>query len=187
MSDWLELELAHQLSPEAAPDALWERIQNGRAPARRTVPRWPIAAVVTLAVAAATLWLAARGQEPALDLERLAVEQLRHPAPPEFLSSDPGRIAAWADRHAGAALNLPADTPVRLAGVRLIQKRGARIAAVNYTVGNDAAVLLVACTGQEPDSPHGRFSWKSGGLTYALACSNRDHPEAACLLCHTSL
>lgn len=187
MPEWLELELAHHLSPAAAPETLWERIQNGRPPVRRHVPRWPIAAILTLMVAAATLWLAAKGQEPALDLEQLALQQLQHPAPLDLLSSDPAAIAAWTRRHAGIGLSIPAATPVRLSGVRLIQKRGALIAAVDYTIGGDAATLLVARRGPAADTSHGRLSWKSGGLTYALACSNPDHPEAACLLCHTSL
>jgi hypothetical protein len=138
MPEWLELELAHQLSPAAAPDALWERIQKGRPVVRRAVPRWPIAAILTLMVAAATLWLAAKGQEPALDFAGLALQQLQHPAPLDLLSSDP-------------------------------------------------ATLLIARTGTGASTPHGRLSWKSGGLTYALACSDAERPEAACLLCHASL
>jgi hypothetical protein len=187
MPEWLELELAHQLSPAAAPDALWERIQNGRPVARHAVPRWPIAAILTLLVAAATLWLAAKGQEPELSLGELALQQLNHPAPLDLLSSDPAAIAAWARRHAGIPLSIPAATRAHLSGVRLIQKRGTLIAAVDYTVGNDAATLLVARTGPDAGTPHRRLSWRSGGLTYALACSDPDHPEAACLLCHASL
>ena len=187
MPEWLELELAHQLSPASAPDALWERIQSGRPPARHHIPRWPIAAILTLMVAAATLWLAAKGQEPPLSLEQLALEQLHRPAALDLRSSDPAEIAAWTRRHAGFDLAIPATSPARLAGVRVIQKRGARIVALDYTIGRNAATLLVARTGPAADSPHGRLSWKSAGLTYALACSNPEHPEAACLLCHASL
>jgi len=184
MPEWLELELAHQLSPAAAPEDLWERIQGGRPPARRPLPRWPIAAILTLMVAAATLWLAAKGQEPALSLEQLALQQLHHPAPLDLLSSDPAQIAAWTRRHADVALAIPAGTPVHLTGVRVIRNGGVRITAVDYTVGGDAATLLVARTGPPDGTSHGRMSWRSGGLTYALACSNPEHPEAACPLCH---
>ena len=187
MPDWLELELAHQLSPAAAPDALWERIQSGRPPRRHVASRWPVAAILTLAAAAATFWLAAKGQEPVLNLEQMALQQLQNPAPLDLASTDPARVAAWMRQHSGVALSIRAAAPVRLAGARLVQKRGTRITAVDYRVGNDTATLLIACTGPASDSPHGGMSWKSGGVTYALACSNRNHQEAACLLCHAAL
>lgn len=191
MSEWLELELAHRLAPVAAPEGLWARIEGGKQPlpavaslkGRRAL-RWPIAAILTIGVAAATLWLAARGQEPALNLEQLAMEQLHASSPLDLRSSDPAAIGAWMRQHAGVAVSLPARSPVRLAGVRMIRKRGMRIAAVDYTVGSDAATLLVARTGPAADSEHGWLTWKSGGLSYALACSSVEHPEAACLLCH---
>src|SRR5690348_1790691 len=101
MSEWLELELAHRLAPVAAPDELWARVQNGKPAPERHAARWPIAAIVTMGVAAATLWLAARGQEPAVNLERAAVEQLHSDAPLDLRSSDPAQIGAWTRQHAG--------------------------------------------------------------------------------------
>ena len=62
MSDWLELELADGLSRRAAPEDLWNRIQ--RPPHRPALRGWPIAAVVTLILAAGALWFAAKGQVP---------------------------------------------------------------------------------------------------------------------------
>jgi len=192
MSEWLELELAHRLAPVAAPDDLWARIQKGQPAPERHAARWPIAAILTLGVAAATLWLAARGQEPPVNLtnvnlERLAMEQLHTDTPLNLRSSDPAQIAEWSRQHAGVTVKLPERGQARLAGVRLIRRGGIRMVAVDYSVGGDTATLLVARSAAGPESGHGRMSWTSGELSYALACSNLDHPEAACLLCHSSL
>jgi hypothetical protein len=187
MPEWLELELSHQLSPAVAPDELWERIENGRLAPRRQMTRWPIAAIVTLAVAAATLWLAAKGAQSPLSLEQLALEQLRHPAALDLRSENRTEIAEWTRRNTGVELSIPSATPARLAGARVIRRNGVRIAAVEYTVGHDTATLLIAPASERADSPHGRYSWKSAGLSYALACSNPEHAEEACLLCHASL
>lgn len=68
MPEWLEQELSHQLAPTQAPDALWDRIQQARRrergpfrPFRRALP---VAAIVTLMIAAGTLWFVARGEQP---------------------------------------------------------------------------------------------------------------------------
>ena len=53
MSEWVDLQLAHQLAPVAAPDQLWDRLH--RPPRRRGVPRLAVAtvgAVVAVAVLA---------------------------------------------------------------------------------------------------------------------------------------
>jgi hypothetical protein len=66
MSDWLDLELSHQLRPAEAPPELWVRVERAAAlpPPRRNLRPFPIAAIVTLALAAGTLWFAARGAQP---------------------------------------------------------------------------------------------------------------------------
>ena len=208
MPDWLELELAEELRPTAAPDELWERIR-GAAPVGQARPpanisqhrgaraalrpwspswaSWPIAAIVTLMIAAATLWLVAKGQEPPLDLRQLAIQELRDPSPLDLRSSDPAQINDWIGRQAGVALTIPERTGAHLAGARVIQKGGARIAAVTYRVGDDTATLLVARAAPSADFGHGHAQWQARGQTYALASSNPDHPEAACLLCHATL
>lgn len=186
MPEWLELELAHRLAPTAAPDGLWERIQGGAReprPVVRPMARWPIAAILTLMAAAATLWLAARGEEPTLDLDRLAAEQLHNGGPLDLRSNDPAEIARWTRQHAGVAVWLPAGTPVRLAGARIIRRH---VAAVEYCVGSDSAVLLVAQS-DGACAVHGRLSWRSGDQLYALASTNWQHPEAACVLCHAKI
>lgn len=193
MSDWLELELAEELRPVAAPDELWGRIVAVRTTPvhRRESPRhsWsllPIAAIVTLMIAAATLWLVAKGQDPGLDLQQLAIQQLRDPRPLDLQSADPAQIKAWANRQAGVELSFPAGTPVCFLGARMIRKSGTRIAAVTYRVGGDTATLLVARAGSSADLGHGH-QWKSQGQTYALASSNPAHLDGACVLCHASL
>jgi hypothetical protein len=226
MSDWLDLQLSHHLAAVEAPEALWDRIQSaGRIqnavrnqsaprPARWRVPRlgfngawfnvawfngaWPIAAILTLMAAAGTLWLVARGEEPALDLRQLAIEQVRHAEPVELRSSNPAEISAWM-RRAGLDVKLPSETAatVRLVGARVIEKRGARIGAsqyigeIQYKVGPDTAMLLVARAGSGPlsgpDGGHRHLAWRSRGQSYALASSSSERPDAACLLCHASL
>jgi hypothetical protein len=207
MSDWLELELAEELRPTAAPDELWERIRSAtgteefaaaarnrplRPAHRREMPRaswasWPIAAIVTLMIAAATLWLVAKGQEPALDLQQLAIQELRNPVPLELRCSDAAQINDWMRRQAGVELAIPERTGARLAGARVIRKGRARIAAVTYRVGDDTATLLVARATPSADFGHGHSQWQARGQSYALASSNPDRREAACLLCHTTL
>jgi len=50
MSEWVDLQLSHQMASVEAPDELWARVQSGRpARSRRTVPR------IALATAAAVL------------------------------------------------------------------------------------------------------------------------------------
>jgi hypothetical protein len=207
MPDWLELELAEELRPATAPEELWERISaagategraiaaRGRRPRRalrRAAPHlpwasWPIAALVTLVIAAATFWLVAKGQEPVLDLRQLAIQELRDPLALDLQSSDPAQIGDWMQQQTGMVLCLPARNTVRLVGARVIQKGGSRIGAVKYRVGDDTATLLIAQAGSSPDLGHGHILWKARGQTYALASSNPDRPEAACLLCHASL
>ena len=188
MSDWLDLELSHHLAPVAAPEALWNRISGvGLRPAKPVFKTaWPIAAILTLTAAAGVLWLVAQRRQPALNMQQLAIEQLRHPEPLAMHSDDPRAISAWM-RQAGIDVTLPArssDT-VHLVGARVFQQRGARIGAVSYRVGPDTATLLIARAGMASGTDHGQLSCKTRDQSYTVACSNPHHPEAACLLCHT--
>jgi hypothetical protein len=57
MSDWLRHELGRHLGPVRAPEALWDRIQNGRLAGglpHSHWTRWAVAAVVTMATALGT-------------------------------------------------------------------------------------------------------------------------------------
>jgi len=214
MADWLELELAEELHPVAAPDELWERVRGaasaaefagaacgrGRLPHRPEARRkpaaamapavwasWPIAAIVTLMIAAATLWLVAKGQEPGLDLRQLAIQELRAPRAMDLRSSDPAQINDWIGREAGVEVGISERTGVRLTGARVIREVGARIAVVTYQVGDDTATLLVARAGSSGDFGHGQLQWQARGQNYALATSHASRAEAACLLCHAAL
>src|SRR5579871_3132247 len=60
MSDWLKDELSRHLFRSRAPEALWDRIQDGRqagSSAQAHWTRWAVAAAVTLATAIGTYWL----------------------------------------------------------------------------------------------------------------------------------
>lgn len=195
MSEWLDLELSHHLTPAAAPEALWDRIGSvGLRPVESRAVRpilkthWAIAAILTLTAAAGALALVAQRRQPALNLQQLAIEQLRHPEPLAMHSGDPLAISAWM-RQAGIDVTLPAPSgdTVHLVGARVFQKRGARIGAVSYRVGSDTATLLIASAGVAAGPAHGQLSCKTRGQSYTVACSNPDHPEAACLLCHANL
>ena len=119
MSDWLELELAEELRPVAAPDELWERVRHAAiAPSASAVvvlppsrsaswARLPVAAILTLAVAAATLWLVARGQGTALDLRQLAIQELRGNRKLTIESASTAEINDWMRRETGFDPALP--------------------------------------------------------------------------------
>lgn len=182
MPEWLELELTEALRPVGAPRSLWERVQ-APPPARGRViwVAWPIAAMVAVMISAGMLWFVARSQEPAIDLRRLAVEQLHDPAPLDLQSSDPSEIEGWMRREAGIQLSLATPGNARIVGARLIRTKGVRIGAVAYRAGGYDATLLVAHRALRGDL------WRASGQSYALACASPDHPESACLLCHMSL
>jgi len=80
MSDWVDLQLAHSLTPVQAPDALWARIH---APAAGARPHWRESfrwlAPCTMAVAMLLL------------LIRTTALELRPPHP-EFIANDPAGI-----------------------------------------------------------------------------------------------
>jgi len=217
MSDWLELELAHRLTPVEAPEELWERVQNAqRAPAsaswreqrrgvwawpaqrfangtwpaqRRSVWAWPAAAMaaVTLAVAA---WCVASLCDPVLDIRQLAAAQTGRAAPLQIQTSDPRAIRLWLRQNTGLDVPLPPATSVRLEGARWLGHGSQRVAAVEYRVGGNAVTLLVArADPHRPLPSHGArvAAWQAHDQVYALASPNSDQVDAACQLCHASL
>jgi hypothetical protein len=181
MSDWMDLELADQLSPVSAPDALWDRIQAGRPTPVKAPIRWPIAAAITLITAAATLWLLEmRGEQP-LNLQELAAQELHDTRPLDFRTSDPVEVGRWMQAKAALSPGLPANTPVRILGARIIRRAGQQIGAIRYEAAGAPAVLLIAQAGGA-DSAHGHLTWRTRGQSFALACDGPS--EAACNLCH---
>ncbi len=189
MPDWLEIELAEALRPAEAPPELWDRVWAPRwqpRPGSSVWTVWPVAAAIALAVLAGAAWFAS-GKEVPADLRLLAVAQLRDTTPLDFRSSDPAEVSRWLHRHTGADVRLPAAGAARVLGTRLVRMGSTAIGAVVYRVGDREATLLVAKGGRAADTPHGRFSWQARGVSFALACSDEGHPEAACLLCHAKL
>ena len=64
MSEWVDLQLSHQLAPVKAPDDLWERVQ-GRAPRRRrrSVPRLALATGAAVLAVVALAYSSTRPRE----------------------------------------------------------------------------------------------------------------------------
>ena len=202
MSDWLDLELAHRLRPVSAPEELWERIENVRAGGsrRRTTGvrpflrrALPAAAMATAALVAMALWLA-DGREPVLDIRQLAAAPdgrlAAGAAPLDLHSGDPGEIRRWLQHTAGVDVPLRPVAGIKLEGARMVRGAGRKIAAVDYRVGPDSATLLVARADPACPLPQhgGRASaWQARDQVYAVACSNPERLEAACLLCHSAL
>jgi len=204
MSDWIERELTHQLAAVAAPESLWDRIQDGPAPrGKRSFEwtRWPMAAALALAIAGATAWQFEGARRPASGMQARALEELQDfsidPQRFDFRSADPVAIAAWVKTEANIALHLPRENgAVRLLGARMIARGENPIAAIAFEVGGTRAALLVSRTapGDRTTTPKhafakndgarsGLFSWSMDRQVYLLACSAKD-PQVACLLCH---
>jgi hypothetical protein len=197
---WVEKELARQLRPVAAPDDLWDRIEerrNARPERRLRWPAWPIAAALMLAAGAAAIWQIGAPQT----MEELAVRELRDSGRLDFRSEDPGQIRSWVRAKAGMDVELPrsAGREIRLVGCRMMTRRGAPVVAIAYRVAGDAATLLVSSTGEKVGSTAHRFapaewsrgarifSWTMGARQYTIACAAPREPEAACLLCHSQV
>jgi hypothetical protein len=138
-----------------APEELWRRIQQSRAPrASHRMRRlaWAVAAAMTFAGIA---W----------NLPR-----------PEFRSDDPAAIRAWVKERAGIDLPFAAHSgPARITGVRL-KRNGVEVA---YRAGDRGATFSIE-RARGSETPH----WSAGGRSYGLACVTPGDLEAACGLCH---
>jgi hypothetical protein len=150
---------------------------------------WPVAAMATLAVVAGALWLA-EVRDPALDIRQLAASEWWRSAPLELQTQDPGEIRRWLRQQAGLDVPIPPATTVRLEGARVVRRGAQGVAEVKYRVGKDTVTLLVARADPgHPLPPHGgrAQAWQARDQVYAVAVSNPDRAEAACLLCHATL
>jgi hypothetical protein len=189
-TSWLEAELARQLCPVSAPDALWNRIHEQRRPLRvrperRLIAIWSVAAIALLIVAAGMFWRMGVTGDPS--------EQIT--------SNDPQQIRSWVKAKSNIDIPLP-DQPTlgRLVGARIIRMQQYSVAIVNYRVGRQSAMMLVTdrpATGETRNPGHtsprvsnaggmALYSWTLGPDNYTLAFSNAKEPRAACLLCHVN-
>jgi hypothetical protein len=203
VSDWIDLQLSHHMAPVAAPDALWNKVSQAKAPRRESPARpssspafaLPLVATVILTLGLSAMWLLARTHPRWQDLQHLAAEQLYNSDPLQLESANADEIAVWMRREAGIALRLHGGNPaggnpdVRLLGARVIRFGGSRIGAVSYRVGEHRATMLVAraAGGSGISAGPGPLACKGRDQVLAVACSNPSQPELACLLCHTGL
>ena len=163
MSEWIDLQLAHSLTPVNAPDELWARINAPVAQRKRPgAIRW----AVPVAIAACVMVLLARP----MDLSRMAAGELRG-GRLEFVSNDPVAVERWLAHQGGMSVPLRPAAGVQVRGARMVKHS---VAAVSYEVdGNPATVLIARGSGVSP--------CKLPGYTVVVANAN----AAACRLCHT--
>lgn len=208
MADWIETELHRQFRPVTAPDALWERIHQNRprpvAPAP-SVWRMPVLATLVVLISAGLFVELRNSRASVRDMAQVTDQELRLFADPStgqtFPSDDPAKIRNWIKAKGNIDVELPSSrsAAVRLLGARLVSVRGALIAAVAYTVGEDSATLLVsrrtACCNATAGSRHlfskvntsggkSLFSWDMKEQTYTIAYAGANDPQGGCLLCH---
>jgi hypothetical protein len=121
MSDWIDLQLAHSLTPAQAPDELWARISSPVSPRRPVAIRWAVPA----AIAACVIVLLAR-----------PVRENRF-----FASNDPVAVAKWMAHEAGVTVPLRPSAGMRITGARVIRTGVAR---VSYEVDGKAGSVEIA-------------------------------------------
>jgi hypothetical protein len=192
----LEMELGRQLGPVAAPEALWDRIQEPRTSPRASSFRlWPIAAALLLMVSGGVAWRIGLSRDPASGMEKLAVQALSAPQVFDLYSADPLEIRTWVKARTNIDLALSGSSAVRLLGARLIQLDGEPVAAIGYQVGDGSATLLVCRKRAAPGGDRHVFSradarlftWSMREQVYTIASSSAKDPQAACLLCHADV
>jgi len=180
-NDWIEKELARQLTPVRAPDSLWSRIESARRGARSSPQAgwilWPAVAMMLLFASGDLLWEIGKARASIAPLTEQDLEAVADGSACDFKSSDPAQIERWVKARTSMNVNLSCGRPgnAQLVGARLIRKRGAVIAAIAYQVGNDAATLLVS-------DKHSLFRWNRD---YSIAWSgSKEANPGACNQCH---
>jgi hypothetical protein len=193
MVNKFDAELSRHLQPVAAPEALWERIQEGRGPQPVERARWPLWAFAAALAAMVALCCFSLRSDTTSYMAQLAARDLTGGSElVDFRSSDAAAIRAWVKANAGLDIPLPAEHSVRLIGVSLIRE-GGPAACISYRIGNREGRLVVARgasaapqhRSMEHVVDHGTAlaSWVMHGQTYALASAPQDL-RAACVLCH---
>jgi hypothetical protein len=194
------MELSRQLGPVAAPESLWDRIEQPQIP-RREKPAswalWPIAAALLLMASGGAAWRIAIARDAGAGLARLAEDELRSGSL-DFRSDDAAEIRSWVKAKTNIDIELPAGrSPVRLLGACVIRLKGIPVAAVAYRVGDDAAALLVMEKGSaaaprhlfsHPESAGSArlISWSMRRQEYMIAVAGTKDPHGACLVCHVN-
>jgi anti-sigma factor RsiW len=205
VAPWLEMELARQLAPVAAPDALWDRIHEQRLPQREKPGAWAwwsIAAALLLVASGAAAWRIGMARNPGSEMAKLAEHELHalanSAASFDLRSDDPKEIRSWVKEKANIDIELPAEpSAVQLLGARLLHLNGAPVAAIAYRVGDDDAALLVTGKGSAATTRHvfarvessgsaRLFSWSMRRQEYSIAFAATKDPQGACLLCHAN-
>ena len=174
--NWIQEQLARELSPVCAPGTLWGRIESARRRNRHS-PRagwmlWPAIAMLLLFASGDLAWEIGKARGSLAPLTARDVES----ANCDLRSSDPVEVARWVKARTNVEIGLSCGRAggAQLRGARLIRKRGASYAAIAYQVGNDAATLLVS-------GNRSLFGWNR---EYAVAWSgSKENPEA-CSHCH---
>jgi hypothetical protein len=65
MSEWVDLQLSHQMASVEAPDELWARVQSSRPPrSRRTIPRIALATAAAVLAVIAVAYSATKSSAP---------------------------------------------------------------------------------------------------------------------------
>jgi hypothetical protein len=214
-TEFLHTELRRQLHPVAAPEALWERIQDSRTHSRsrskypvRRVWAVPVLATLLVLLTAGLLWGIRQSRTHLSDFAQLTDQDLSTLADASngesLLSGDPSEIRNWVKAKGNIDIELPSgpSRAVRLLGTKLVQLRGTLIAAVAYRVGNVSATLLVsrrtACCNQSAGTNHlfskagttrgeSLVSWNMREQSYTIAWTGAADSQSACLLCHADV
>jgi hypothetical protein len=166
----MERDLEHALRRVAAPDELWQRIDNGlnQPPSRRRRPPfgWAIAAGILAALGAS--WLAMAGKAPAPDSFAIAVfhQVCGHTERLELRTADLGELQRWAGKHAVEIRTAgPSAEDVEIAGAAPLRDRPGIVVA--YRVNGLRSALLIEPSASQEAEQHanGFHRLESNGLS----------------------
>ena len=162
----LELALARELRVVAAPEELWERIQNPR-PAQRRAKSARTASMLACAALLVLAWWVV-------------------PRRVEIRSANGGEIRAWVQARTGLNVPLRAQPAGSIQLIGASARRGQ--AEIAYRVASREGRLTVSrgvAAGRHTNPGNARvFSWSMDGQVYTLTCANPEDLGIACQLCH---
>ncbi|MCP3100761.1 zf-HC2 domain-containing protein [Myxococcus sp. K15C18031901] len=156
----------HAAAGARAPSRPMAPVRHLTARPRPAPRRWPVAAGVALALAAAGIaWSSRRGamnDALAMDLERHHLKAFSRTMPCEFESSDPSAVRAWVEREVGYAVQVPQVPDATLLGARRCTLHGQLSASLLYRHEQGKAMTLFL---PPPGSPAAReaVSFAGGG------------------------